>query len=154
MKKTILLCAVIFLLSQSVFAQSETKMAFGLGPEWNMNSRDNFAGGASLSFDYNLFRSFAAGLSFTASNNFDGITVLEPSALFRWYFLGRGHEGLFAQAEAGVFVVLEDGDTTPLFLGGLRAGMRLPIGRFYMEPFGRIGYPFAFGVGAMAGVNF
>jgi hypothetical protein len=116
--------------------------------------RENFAGGAVLGFDYSFARFFAAGLTVTVGSNFDGIMVFEPSALFRWYFLGKGHSGLFAQADAGAYLVVEDGVMTPLFDGGLRLGYRLPLKRFYVEPYGRIGYPFAFGVGAMAGVRF
>jgi len=40
-------------------------------------------------------------------------------------------------------------------MGGLRAGYRLPLGdMFFIEPFGRVGYPFMFGIGALAGVRF
>ena len=97
MKKVLFLTAMFLLVSLTAFAQDETKVALGLGLEWNMNSRENFAGGASLNFDYNLFRSFAAGLAFTASTNFNSIIVLEPATFFRWYFLRSDHTGLFAQ---------------------------------------------------------
>ena len=146
---------IILMLVMAVFAQNEKKMAFGLGPEWNMDSRENFAAGMALNIDYNLPGSFAAGLIFTASNNFDGITVIEPAALFRWYFSGRGHAGFFVQAELGAFIVFEDEYTIPVFQGGLRGGLRMPLGSsFYVEPYGRIGYPFAFGLGVLAGVRF
>jgi len=120
-----------------------------------MNSRDNFAAGAVLAFDYNLGSSFAVGINATASSNFENIFVIEPAAFFRWYFLSREHDGWFVQADAGAYFVLEDGDITPMFLGGLRAGFRLPLGEmFFVEPFGRVGYPFAFGVGGLVGVRF
>jgi len=149
----------IMILGMSIcaFTQEETKMAIDLGPEFNMNSRYNFAGGAVLGFDYNLpvaVAPFAAGISFTTSTNFFGIIILEPAAMFRWYFLGSGHTGLFAQADVGVWLLFEDEETTPLFTGGLRAGYRLPFGSmFYVEPYGRLGYPFAFGIGALAGIR-
>jgi hypothetical protein len=152
MKKLLLFSIAIFALGMSVHAQ-ESKVALGLGPEWNMNSRENFAGGAVLGFDYNFLRSFAAGLNFTASSNFNGIAVIEPGAQFRWYFMGKGHSGPFAQADVGAYLILEDG-LTPMFDGGLRAGIRLPFGRrFYVEPYGRGGYPFVFGIGAMTGLQ-
>jgi len=155
MKRTILLTSMILSFCVSAFAQDEKKMAFGLGPEFNMNSRENFAGGAALSFDFNIASSFAAGLTVTGSSNFSGIAVIEPAALFRWYFLGKGHTGFFAQADAGAYLVLEEGELTPLFLGGLRAGFRLPLGSsFYIEPYGRGGYPFVFGIGLLAGLRF
>ena len=119
-----------------------------------MNSRYNFAGGAVLGFDLNLPYSFAAGLTVTASSNFAGIAVIEPAALFRWYFFSNGHTGLFAQADVGAYLVLEDGELTPLFMGGLRVGFRFPLGEmFFIEPYGRAGYPFVFGIGVTAGIR-
>jgi hypothetical protein len=154
LKKALMCAMAILALSMNLYAQ-ETKAAVGLGLEWNMNSRVNFAGGAVLGFDYRFLRYFAAGLTVTASSNFDGITVIEPTALFRWYFLGKGHSGFFAQAEAGAYLILEEGVVNPLFDGGLRGGYRLPLKqRFYVEPYGRLGYPFAFGAGVMTGVRF
>lgn len=120
-----------------------------------MNSRKNFAAGAVFGFDYNMGSSFAIGINLTASSNFSGITVIEPAAMFRWYFSDGTHTGWFIQADTGVSLVLEDGEVSPLFLGGLRGGLRLPLGdMFFAEPFGRVGYPFMFGVGVLAGVRF
>jgi len=119
-----------------------------------MNSRVNFAGGGVLAFDYALPHSFAVGLNVTASNNFSGITVIESAVLFRWYFLG-GYTGFFVQADGGASFLLEDGEFSHVFLGGLRGGFRLPLkSKFYLEPYGRIGYPFAFGVGVLTGIKF
>jgi len=153
LKKTILLAALILALCVNLCAQ-EKKAAVGIGAEWNMNSRENFAGGAALNVDFNLPRSFALGLNVTASNNFSGITVIEPAAFLRRYFLG-GYSGTFVQADGGAYLVLEDAEFTAMFLGGLRFGYRLPIkSSFYLEPYGRIGYPFAFGVGVLTGISF
>jgi hypothetical protein len=157
-RNCVLFAPLFFLLAAGVFAQSADggakKAALGIGAEWDMNSRENFAGGAALCFDYNLPHSLALGITVTASSNFYGITVIEPSALFRWYFLG-GYSGLFIQADLGCFMILEESDFTPLFDGGLRCGYRLPLGKSgYLEPYGRIGYPFAFGVGALVGIRF
>jgi len=119
-----------------------------------MNSRYNFAGGAVLGFDINLPHSLALGLTVTYSNNFSGISVIEPAALFRWYILGSS-AGLFLQADAGAYLVLEDGELIPLFMGGLRGGFRLLLGEsFFIEPYGRVGYPFVFGIGVIAGIRF
>jgi hypothetical protein len=120
-----------------------------------MNSRENFAGGLVLGYDYTIDSSFSTGAVVTASSNFTGIAVIEPAAMFRWYFLPDIHKGLFAQADAGVYLVVEETGTRALFLGGLRAGIRLPLAeKFFIEPFGRIGYPFAFGIGVLSGINF
>jgi hypothetical protein len=36
----------------------------------------------------------------------------------------------------------------------LRGGYRMPVGSlWYIEPYGRGGYPFVFGIGVMAGVR-
>jgi hypothetical protein len=164
MKRLSIICYLL-LISSGLFAQEAefeiqpeaggNKMAVAGGPEWNMNSRENFAVGVALAFDYNFGSSFAAGVNATFSTNFFGIVVIEPAALFRWYFLGSSHAGFFAQAETGVYLVFEDDEFTPLFLGGLRGGLRLPFGEtLFVEPFGRIGYPFAFGFGVLAGVRF
>jgi hypothetical protein len=148
--------ALVMALGMNLAAQ-ESKMALGLGPEWNMNSRFNFAGGGVLGFDYSFLPNLAAGLNFTVSSNFNNITVLEPAVFFRWYFLGKDRMRFFVQADTGAFFILEDGGLSPLFPlfdGGLRAGIRILMGeRFYVEPYGRGGYPFAFGVGVMVGLR-
>ena len=151
--KRLYLFLLCFILAASLSAQDK-KTALGLGAEFNMNSREKFAAGAALSFDYALPLSLAAGLNITASNNFKGFTVIEPAAAFRWYFLNRQHTGLFLQAEGGLFLSIDEEGASPMPLGGLRAGVRLPAGmNFYIEPFGRVGYPFVFGVGLAAGIR-
>jgi len=156
-------------------APGEKKFAIGLGPEWNMNSRNYSAVGFSLGFDFNLSVAFAAGLTVTASSDFSGsdfstidfsssdffssgfsdTIVIEPTALFRWYFLGKRHTGFFAQVDAGAYLIFENDDFIPFILGGLRGGCRLPLGSmFYAEPYVRFGYPFIFGIGAIAGLRF
>jgi hypothetical protein len=158
MKKYIILTALVFALCVNLYAQEqeqEKKAALGIGAEWNMNSRENYAGGVVLAFDYALPHSLALGLNVTASSNFSGITVIEPAALFRWYLLG-GYNGFFLQADCGAYMVLEDDEEfTAMFLGGLRGGFRIPFeSNLYIEPYGRIGYPFAFGIGVLVGFKF
>ncbi|WP_461257932.1 hypothetical protein [Treponema sp. R80B11-R83G3] len=153
MKKIILL-AVLVLAGMNLYAQ-ENKAALGIGLEWNMNSRKDFGGGAAFGFDYTLPRSLALGLNFCASYNFTNAVVFEVADMIRWYFMGKGHTGFFLQADLGAFLMLEDGELSPYFLGGLRGGYRLPLGSsFYLEPYGRIGYPFIFGIGVMTGYKF
>jgi len=165
-KKIILLTALILINGLCAFAQeesaqngqSEKKMAAGAGLEMNMNSRESLALGFALGFDYNLTIAalpFAAGAAVTLSSNFSGIFTTELAAMFRWYFLGKEHTGFFAQADIGVYLFSEDKEVAPLFLIGLRGGYRLPFGSmFYVEPYGRLGYPFIFGIGALAGIKF
>jgi hypothetical protein len=104
------------------------KSARGFGAEWNMNSRYNFAAGAVLCFESNISSLFSYGVVATVSSNFSDIIVIEPAVFFRWYFLSMEKLSLFAQPEAGVYLILEDSDFTPMFLGGLRAGIRIPLG--------------------------
>jgi len=156
---------IIFLAGWNVYAQEDTgsrKMAFGMGPEWNMNSRHNFAGGLVLGFGYNLPASvpLALGINVTGSSNFSQTVVLEAAPYLRWYFMGAGHTGFFAQADVGIYYVMEDlnkkdRNVFDMFNGGLRAGYRLPMGSlFYVEPYARAGYPFVFGIGLMTGIIF
>ncbi|MDR0313634.1 MAG: hypothetical protein LBI14_08545 [Treponema sp.] len=153
MKKALFCVIAVLALGMNLYAQEPT-WAIGLGIEWNMNAREKYAGGAVLSFDYSFEQFFAAGFSITASSNFAGIIVIEPVIMFRLYFLESGYYGFFFQNEMGVYLVLENG-LTPMFDIGIRAGFRLPLGqRFYLEPYGRLGYPFAYGLGVMAGVRF
>ena len=129
-------------------------IGLGLGAEWNMNSREMFAGGALLNFDFNLpMAPIAVGVTGTVSSNFAAGLVVEASALFRWYFLGKKWSGFFAQADVGAVFIFEEDETKPMFMGGLKAGYRFPLGMFFVEPYGRVGYPFMFGIGVLAGIR-
>ena len=162
--KKLLIILLFLSISLAVGAQekSEAKGPFsaGIGPEWNMNSRYNFAGGAVFGVYYNLSGRSSVGLSAAGSTNFSGTQVIEFTGLFRWYYKGMVHNGaehtgLFTQLEGGAFFINEEGERTVLPLVGLRGGYRIPLSsHFYIEPCGRLGYPFAFGIGLMAGISF
>ena len=154
MKKCMILVLLVGGLHLRAFAQEEN-MSVGLGAEWNMASRHNFAGGAAVNFICDLPGSSALGLSFTGSMNFNHIYVLEPAFLIRHYFSEDTHGGFFVQFNAGAFIAVEDKEVTPMIMSGLGGGYRLPLGSsFYAEPYGRLGYPFAFGLGVLAGTRF
>ena len=137
------------------FAQDK-KMSAGIGAEWDMNSRHNFAGGALLAFDHKLPRFATLGFMLEGSSNFSNMYVIEPALLFRAYFLENEYRGLYFQADLGASFIFEDGEdlwSRPLV--GFGAGYRFFLGSsFYFEPFGRLGFPFAFGLGALAGIRF
>jgi hypothetical protein len=139
-------------------AAEGSKISVSLGPEWNMNSREKFAGGLVLGFEYNFlyYYPFALGLIISASNNFRGFTVAETTAMFRWYYSPEEMSvRFFAQIEAGVYLIPEDGTVLSMFNGGIRLGYRIPFNTFlYCEPYGRLGYPFVFGMGVMVGWRF
>jgi len=171
-RSIVLLCVIIIFVSQAGFAQDEAPLAYsdednfqaqkvisaGIGPEFNMNSREGYAGGLSLSLDYQLPVSaaqLAAGLVVTGSYNFSDTFVLETTGMFRWYFLGVNHTGFFAQVDLGLHLISEQSVMAPGFEGGLRAGFRMPLGEaFYIEPYGRFGYPYFMGAGVLAGMRF
>ena len=154
MKKWIFLVIIFSELYLCAFAQEKT-MAIGLGAEWNMASRHNFAGGTAVNFTYNLPKSTALGLSLTGSMNFNKIYVLEPAFLVRHYFSQDIYSGFFVQFDIGAFIAMEEKGTTPMLMSGIAGGYRIPLkSSFYIEPYGRLGYPFAFGLGVMTGIRF
>jgi len=154
MKKWML--PVFFLLGVCLCAHAqEKKTSIGLGAEWNMDSRHDFAGGAAFNLLFNLPGSSALGFSFTGSMNFNDIYVMEPAFLVRKYFSQEKHSGFFLQFDTGAFIAFEEKGITPMLMSGLAAGFRIPLGSsFYFEPCGRAGYPFAFGLGFMTGIRF
>ena len=151
-----LLIVILFLICSLYAFSEEKRMAVGLGLEWNMNSRHNFAGGAVLGMNFNLTDKIALGLNLGGSSNFSTVVVIEPAALFRYYFLENEHGKFFGQVDAGAFFLFEEGyDMYTMALFGIRGGLRKPLGSsFYIEPYGRLGYPFVFGLGVMAGLKF
>ena len=164
-KNFLTLAALCFFLpALSVFTQeTESKMAFGYGIDFNMNSQNGMGGGAVFCFDYNLPASFAMGVSTAISGGSYGDGTLELTAMGRRYFFSEGrHLGFFAQADVGTSIIIL-GKTElaikrewdPKFHIGVRSGYRFHLGRlFYVEPYGRFGYPFAMGIGVMGGLRF
>jgi len=142
--------------AQTEQAQDRKKIALSLGPEWNMSSPQYFAGGIVLGIHYNISRLLAIGLTLSGSSNFFGFYVIEePAFLLRWYFLENRHTGTFFEVDVGGSLAVENGEVSPYFLGGFRGGYRLPLGSsFFVEPYGRVGYPFAFGIGVLGGMQF
>jgi len=158
-KKHIIMICVILLLSLTGFAQENTQhvISAGFGPEINMNARNNFAGGLTLSADYQLpipaFR-FSAGLVISGSHNFSDTGVMETVGMFRWYFMGDDYTGFFAQADVGMHFITEPTISPVLFQVGVRAGYRMFLtDMFYIEPYGRFGYPYFMGIGVLAGMR-
>ena len=153
MKKTLLI-ALSMICLLSVFPQ-EKKMSIGAGLEWNMDSRQNFAGGIALGFDYQLPANAAIGVNLMGSINFRSMGVIEPIIFIRGYLPQKVDRGFFAQFDTGAFLIIEDKNVIPMPLVGVRTGYRFLLGKsFFVEPYGRLGYPFAFGVGAMGGFRF
>ena len=133
----------------------EKKMSAGLGLEWNMESRHNFAGGALLTFDYQLPRFASVGFFLAGISNFNNTHIIEPAFVFRAYQREYEFAGPFFQSELGISFIVEDEELTRLPLVGFGAGYRFLLGSsLYVEPYGRIGYPFVFGLGVIGGIRF
>jgi len=153
------LAVLVLAAGQYVFAKEDTsghKFAIRVGPEFNMNSRENFAGGVVLGFDFCApSKPLSFGMNVTGSYNFYDTDVIELAPFLRWYFPGIRHSGFFIQADGGYhFIIKPVEDSYPMIMGGLSGGYRVPLGSFYIEPYGRIGYPFFFGIGTITGIRF
>jgi hypothetical protein len=154
MKKYLGLTLLCMVLAGILNAQDSGHFYMGLGIEGNGNSRTGAALGENISLTYGIIKNLEAGISFGFSHNFQDIAVLEPAAAGRWYFLEFAGNSLFAQADLGTSLILEDQEISPLFLGGITLGVRFPFGAWYAEPYARTGYPFLWSAGLKAGCRF
>jgi len=164
MSRAKIIFPVIFFIPCFVFAYDgyddmEARFSIGIGLELNVNARQQLAGGAALSFDANFGKSLAAGIIVTGYTDFRGRYMLEPVALLRWYFLkNRGHTSWFVQADLGAHISFKNeelDENKALVSGGLRVGLRIPLGRvFLLEPYVRAGYPFMLCFGITSGFRF
>jgi hypothetical protein len=154
MKKALSFIALALLLAANAPAQDRS-FSSGLGMEANVYSENGTAGGFVMAGDFTFLKlPFAVGISLAASTNGKGNGVLEPQAMFRWYFLS-GMDGFFAQADLGLAAVMEEGESKTNLLTGLRAGYRWNfLEAAYLEPYGRFGYPFFWGLGLMMGLRY
>jgi hypothetical protein len=126
----------------------------GLGVEGNANTREGAAIGGNLSLGVNLNDQFSLGIKTVFSYDTSAVSTLEPAAFFR-YYLPLKINGLFAQAELGASFFFEDGNNYPAFQGGLAFGWHYNLFKnWYIEPYVRLGYPFVWGAGFLAGFHF
>jgi len=148
MKQVFIFCLLLCAAS-SLFALD---LSIGIGAEVNANTRSGAAAGGILSFGLELNDLFSAGLVTAFSHNFDSVFTLEPRAFFR-YYLPFKIDGLFAQAEFGTSIFIEEDSAYPAVSGGIAAGWRYLINQnFYIEPYLRAGYPFIWGAGLTGGI--
>jgi hypothetical protein len=144
----------IFLLFTAGSLSALSEWFVGLGIEGNANTREGAAFGGNLTTGLDLDHQFSLGLRIAFSSNMDTITTLEPSVFFR-YYIPLIFTGLFLQAEMGTAIFFEDNNSYPAFLAGLTFGWRYNVrNEWYIEPSVRFGYPFAWGVGILAGLSF
>ena len=153
MKKALITFVLVFIPGIISFAQ-ESKIAFGYGAEMNINTEYGVGGGATLSFDVNMLQQLATGarISLNGDPHYNGI--LELAVMGRWYF-SSFHKGFFMQGNLGLSMIsLKDKYSFCEILAGVHGGYRLPFKEFfYVEPYLRVGYPFIFGIGVVAGIR-
>jgi len=124
----------------------------GTGPEFNMNSHENFAGGLGLYSGFDLSQHFVLGLKTNYSYNFKNMSMLEVAALLRFYPF---NQRFFLQTESGISILFENTENSIKFLGGINTGWTFLMGKkLFIEPTLRIGYPYLFGVGVNFGLYF
>jgi len=164
-----LFLAFFFVVSVTAYSQYDRRVSIGLGPEINMNSGAGFGAGAVAAIDFNFGNYWAAGLSAKASHDMLSAWVTEGMVLIRRYFPGKKlwqreyHSGFFVQSDGGVHNITQDnvfmyeGESLLRFMAGLRIGYRFLLGaprHFFLEPYARGGYPFAWGAGIGIGLRF
>ncbi|MDR2102227.1 MAG: hypothetical protein LBP43_06620, partial [Treponema sp.] len=106
--------------------------------------------GQSLAVDYGITRFLSAGIKWGFSQNFYQVQAFEPEAFIRFY----AGSFLFFQADMGASITLKDYQPYLFILGGITAGVRVPVDHWYVEPYIRGGYPFMAGAGVSAGYRF
>ena len=125
----------------------------GIGPDASAYTRNGTAVGGSILFGFDLNPKIATGVKGSFFHNMDTIISIEPTVFFRFYPLTD--MGLFIQANAGGAILIELGEWFPSAAGGLTAGWRSRFARnWFVEPFGRFGYPYMWGAGLTAGYLF
>lgn len=144
------LCVLVLLFAAGkLCAQSD--IFTGFGAEANANTREGAALGGILTLGLDINDIFAAGVKGVFSSNMDTVLTLEAAGFFRYYFsrlLPLPLGVLFAQAEAGTSLFFEEGETYPVFYGGLTVGWRFHVWEgLYLEPAARFGYPCIWGAG-------
>lgn len=137
------------------------KVALGFGAEANKNSLDFISPAASATFDYSLFRKVSLGVkifaSFDVKEKDNNLTILEPLAFLRVYFVSHSGDpgtGVFLEGLGGASILLIDSDAKVVASGGAGFGYRAAFSNFYIEPEIRVGYPYIFGAGLSAGFRF
>ena len=114
-----------------------------------------FGGGTAFGWSFN---GKGVGINLLYARDAEKFIFLEALAHFRYYLLRKKtNTGLFLQAEGGVVLfAYKKLETLDHFapVAGLSAGWRFPLGRWYIEPVIRGGYPYIFGAGLSAGIRF
>jgi len=149
LRHILLFCLLIFI-AGSIFALDD--VFIGFSAEANGNTREGTAAGGGWTIGFDLNQYAGIGIKTVFSHDLDSMITMEQCALLRFYLPINKH-GLFIQAEAGGSILFEDEKSDFVFIGGIATGWRFKIGKnWYIEPFGRGGYPFVWGAGLVTGI--
>jgi len=152
MKRKILF-VVILLSVISSFVMAEA-LFFGTGPEGGAFTRSGGAIGGGVFLGGEINNQFAIGVKTGFLHDFDDINSLNIQGFVR-YQLPLPVDGFFVRADAGVLMLFYDGETFPVFSGGLAAGWRYNFSQnWFLEPALRFGYPYMWGASLVLGFRF
>jgi hypothetical protein len=131
--------------------------ALSLAPEVNMASDDKtgqpLGFGGRIGFEAGISDGLSVGAASTVSYNARNLVLIDGSLSLRWYPLGRGALRLFLAAETGLSALYMRGKPVVWTgLGAFSVGLRVSLGRLFVEPYIRAGYPFMLGAGVAVGV--
>jgi hypothetical protein len=134
-------------------AESRTKLqrlSAGFGIEANNNNRSGAAFGPVVALDWQPVRLIVAGVRGSFSANFGFSNTLEAEGFVR-LILPLKNVDLFLQGGAGLSQIFIYEGNSAHFLYGGGAGARIWLGRFYVEPQFRMGFPFLWSAGVTGG---
>jgi len=173
MKKTILSLLIIFLACAALNAQEETETVaepesefqwnshpwtLGIGVDYGMNTRENFALGYGITFERYLFCPWLAlGVRGMMYTDFQTVSSTEALVTLRLWLLSFKKAFFFTQWGFGMEIYSEEDRSINAFIMDALFGCRIHLGkksRFYVEPYIRGGFPFVFSIGVSAGRRF
>jgi hypothetical protein len=152
-----LICFFFLLFSVGIVSAQEEPVPFrfsiGLGAEGNKNTPEKIAVAGVLTNDFAINSRLSIGSRLGFSHDLTDVGTLEAGIMFRVYFLLRNSSGPFIQADGGLSYSFLHDDMDTEFLYGGTLGWRFRLGSFYIEPYGRGGYPFVWGGGLVLGIS-
>jgi len=133
--------------------------ALGVGVDYGLNTRENFALGYGITFERYLFCPWLGlGLRGMMYTDFQTLSSTDALLSLRLWFPGIKNKAFFfAQWGFGMSIYSEEGRSINSFVMDAIAGCRIHLGkknRFYVEPYIRGGFPFVFSAGVNAGRRF
>ena len=123
----------------------------GIGPEINAHTRTGFSAGGYITGGFEILNRFAFGFKLYISHNLDTVLTFEPAVIIRYMPFDGRLENLFFEANVGSASYYEHGKAYPAPLGSIGMGWRFKFNRYFVEPTGRFGHPFTWGLGVTAG---